>query len=182
MQSARVSVRKLVEFILRSGSIDSRHTSSHTAQEGAKIHRRLQKAAGEDYQKEVFLKYTLKVAKDELTVEGRADGIFQDEAGYVIDEIKTSETPFEELASEQKELFFYQGMVYAYIYALQQELATISVQLTYFQTIEEKITKEVRIFQFSELADFFSDLINEYQKWLEFQNNWRRVRNTSLQL
>lgn len=182
MQSARVSVRKLVTFILRKGSIDSRHTSSHTAQEGAKIHRRLQKAAGDDYQKEVFLKQTVKINNDELTVEGRADGLFANEVGYVIDEIKTSETPFEELPPEQKELFFYQGMVYAYIYALQQELTTISVQLTYFQTIEEKITKEIRQFQLEELADFFGDLTNEYQKWLEFQNNWRRVRNTSLQL
>lgn len=182
LQHARVSVRKLVEFILRRGSIDSRHTSNHTAQEGAKIHRRLQKAAGDDYQKEVALKHTLKIAKDELTVEGRADGIFKDGLEYVIDEIKTSETPFEELAPEQKELFFYQGMVYAYIYAVQHDLATIKVQLTYFQTIEEKVTKEVRVFLFQELADFFTQLTGEYQKWLEFQNNWRRVRNTSLQL
>lgn len=182
MQSARVSVRKLVTFILRKGSIDSRHTSSHTAQEGARIHRRLQKAAGEDYQKEVFLKQTVKISDDELTIEGRADGIFKDDTGYVIDEIKTSEISFEELPSEQKELFFYQGMVYAYIYALQQNLDKIKVQLTYFQTIEEKITKEVREFQWQELTDFFDALTNEYQKWLAFQNDWRRVRNTSLQL
>ena len=43
-------VRQLVEFLLRSGSIDSRFTGFDRANEGARIHRRLQKAAGEGYE------------------------------------------------------------------------------------------------------------------------------------
>ena len=56
MQKHKIAVRELVEFILRKGDIDNRKTSNHTAQEGARIHRKLQKEAGEAYQKEVFLK------------------------------------------------------------------------------------------------------------------------------
>ena len=43
-------IRRLVEFLLRSGSIDSRFTGFDRANEGARIHRKLQKAAGEGYQ------------------------------------------------------------------------------------------------------------------------------------
>lgn len=40
----RLPIRQLVEFLLRSGSIDSRFSGFDRALEGARIHRRLQKA------------------------------------------------------------------------------------------------------------------------------------------
>ena len=55
MPTIRLSVRELVEFLLRTGSIDSRFTGFDRANEGARIHRRLQKAAGEGYAAEAFL-------------------------------------------------------------------------------------------------------------------------------
>ncbi|KAF1305612.1 ATP-dependent DNA helicase [Candidatus Enterococcus willemsii] len=180
MQRGKISVRKLVEFILRKGSIDTRKVSNHTAQEGARIHRKLQKAAGENYQKEVFLKTEVDIEADQLIVEGRADGIFKADH-WTIDEIKTSEIHYEDLEAGQIELFFYQGMVYAYIYSLQNELQQIDVQLTYYQTTEEKITRTIRTYDFEFLKSFFEELTQEYHKWLLFQEEWRRVRTTTLQ-
>ena len=55
MPAFRLPVRQLVEFLLRTGSIDSRFTGFDRANEGARIHRNLQKAAGEGYAAEVFL-------------------------------------------------------------------------------------------------------------------------------
>src|SRR5699024_1167506 len=118
LRRGKISVRDLVEFVLRSGDIDNRRTSTHNAQEGARIHRKLQKEAGEEYQREVFLKTNYTFANDSIQIEGRADGIFQKEDSWVIDEIKTSASVFEELEPAKKELFFAQGMVYAYIYTL----------------------------------------------------------------
>lgn len=181
MDYGRVSVRKIVEFVLRRGDIDSRHTSNHTALEGARIHRKLQKAAGETYQKEVSLKrqFTLE-NEDTLTIEGRADGIFTKDEQVVIDEIKTSEVYFENLPESQVELFYFQGMVYAYLYALEEDLSEIGVQLTYYQTTEELITRNQRQFTMEKLTAFMDHLLEEYHKWLVFQGDWRRVRNTSL--
>lgn len=177
-----VSVRKIVEFVLRRGDIDSRHTAStHTALEGARLHRKLQKAAGENYDKEVTLKHKFTLDnKDGLLVEGRADGIFQEEDLIVIDEIKTSEVYFENLTEDQVEMFYYQGMVYAYIYALDHELDQIAVQLTYFQTTEELVTRKKRFFTLEELTTFTDHLVAEYHKWLLFQGDWRKIRNLSL--
>ncbi|HRL52456.1 MAG TPA: PD-(D/E)XK nuclease family protein, partial [Enterococcus aquimarinus] len=180
MHRGKISVRNLVEFVLRQGSIDQRRTSSHTAQEGARLHRKLQKEAGEDYQVEVFLKTQYKIENEKIQIEGRADGIFLSDNCWTIDEIKTSAVDFDALEPGQKELFFAQGMVYAYMYATQENLDQMSVQLTYFQTTEERITKEVRSFSIAELNRFLKDLMKEYQRWLVFQDDWRRVRNTSL--
>ncbi|MEG1569029.1 MAG: hypothetical protein RR349_05700 [Oscillospiraceae bacterium] len=44
--TVKLSVRNLVEFVLRSGSIDSRFSGTERALEGGRIHRRLQKEGG----------------------------------------------------------------------------------------------------------------------------------------
>lgn len=180
VKQSKISVRNLVEFILRRGSIDNRKKSNHTALEGAKIHRKLQKEAGETYEKEVFLKTTVELDDIQLTIEGRADGIFQKDGLYYIDEIKTSEPRFEDLEQEQVDLFFHQARVYAYIYCHKQELTEINLQLTYFQTTEEQITRKTEYQTIEQLDEFFKKLIADYEEWLIFRENWRTVRNASL--
>ena len=83
MSDIRLPIRQLVEFLLRSGSIDSRFVGFDRALEGARIHRRLQKAAGEGYAAEVPLCADYTVDGIRFTLEGRADGIFTNETGVV---------------------------------------------------------------------------------------------------
>ncbi|MBM7709638.1 ATP-dependent DNA helicase [Enterococcus lemanii] len=180
MQKHKIAVRELVEFILRKGDIDNRKTSNHTAQEGARIHRKLQKEAGEAYQKEVFLKTEYKRAPYLVQLEGRADGVFKQDECWTIDEIKTSEIAFEDLPVEQKEQYFAQGMVYAYLFNQTNCEDRLAVRLTYYQTLTQKIHYETRVFTKETLESFLEDLMNEYHRWLMFQSDWRKVRNLSL--
>ena len=73
----RISVRSLVEFILRSGDIDNRHVQSpeNAMLEGGRIHRMIQNSMGPYYHAEVSLRYQLETECYELSIEGRADGI-----------------------------------------------------------------------------------------------------------
>ncbi len=76
----RVSVRGLVEFILRSGDIDNRRASAPDAmQAGGRIHRMIQKRMGADYHAEVSLRYRYETEKYDVIIEGRADGIITEE-------------------------------------------------------------------------------------------------------
>ncbi|WP_429950820.1 hypothetical protein IGJ55_001290 [Enterococcus sp. AZ170] len=182
LNTQRIAVRRLVEFILRKGSIDARHTSEHTALEGAKIHRKLQKSAGENYQKEIKLAINIELNQQTYIIEGRADGIFLDEQKRtVIDEIKTSEPAFSELLKEQVEMYWYQVMCYGHIYCQQEDLEVITLQLTYYQTTTEEITRQTKEFTKEELNTFFEDLTQKYEQWLIFKANWRMTRNHSLQ-
>lgn len=72
-----ISVRGLVEFILRSGDIDNRKAASpeNAMQEGGRIHRMLQRRMGADYHAEVTLRYVYAAPRYDIIVEGRADGI-----------------------------------------------------------------------------------------------------------
>ena len=75
-------IRRLVEFLLRTGSIDSRFAGFDRANEGARIHRKLQKAAGEGYQAEVFLSAERKACGIAFTLEGPSAGHEPPDAGH----------------------------------------------------------------------------------------------------
>ena len=72
-----VSVRSLVEFILRSGDIDNRKAAApeNAMQEGGRIHRMLQRRMGADYHAEVPLRWVYATPHYDIIVEGRADGV-----------------------------------------------------------------------------------------------------------
>ena len=73
----KVSVRSLVEFVLRSGDIDDRFggPSVSAMQEGSRMHRLIQGKQGGEYRAEVPLRYDYVTEKYVLRIEGRADGI-----------------------------------------------------------------------------------------------------------
>ena len=117
MAQIRLAIRQLVEFLMQRGDIDSRFAGFDRANEGARIHRRLQKQAGEGYRAEVPLTRTRTVGGVEYTLEGRADGIFEEDGQTVIDEIKTTARPSAEITEEMNPCHWAQGVVYGAIYA-----------------------------------------------------------------
>ena len=84
----RISVRGLVEFILRSGDIDNRKAASpeNAMQEGGRIHRMIQRRMGPSYEAEVSLSHVYDAGEYEIVVEGRADGIITEYAGHPMPE------------------------------------------------------------------------------------------------
>ena len=68
-----VSVRNLVEFIMRSGDIDNRQTSGATMDamaKGTKIHKKIQKMGGNNYFPEVTLKMDFDFQDYKIKLEG----------------------------------------------------------------------------------------------------------------
>lgn len=181
MEEIRLSVRELVEFLLLTGSIDSRFTGFDRAQEGARIHRRLQKEAGEGYDSEVFLRQSYPIEEFLFTIEGRADGIFTDTGRMVIDEIKTTTLPPEEITGEQSPVHWAQGQVYAAIYCLQNQLDGMDVRLTYFQVDQELILRFTKQFTAGELEDFMTGLLTDYLPWARRRVQWLKSRTQALE-
>ena len=87
----KISVRNLVEFLMRSGDIDNkriRRAEREAMQEGSRIHRKIQRRMGADYRAEVALKTVVEREEYKIVVEGRADGIIERPDEVTIDEIK----------------------------------------------------------------------------------------------
>lgn len=176
----RLSVRTLVEFLLQHGSIDNRYAGTDRANEGSRIHRKLQKEAGAAYAAEVFLSRT--VERDGFTyiIEGRADGIFEDSDSFVIDEIKTVTVPMEHIHADYEPLHWAQAMCYACFYAQQNALSDIGVQLTYYQADTDEIQRFRRSHTLKELEAFFDGLLEKYRPWAELTRDWEAQRTQSL--
>lgn len=172
--------------------------------EGSKIHRKIQRSMGEDYQAEVPLALTIEAEEYMLVIEGRADGIaygefpnqnsekeaytqdtFLDRTGkseemVYIDEIKGV---YRNVATMEAPVYVHkaQAMCYAYIYALQNHLDQIGVQMTYCNLDTEDVKLFQEVFAWDALADWFGNLIAEYRKWADWQIMWRRKRQESIQ-
>ena len=118
----RISVRNLVEFILRSGDFDNRGGSSdrEAMQKGSRLHRKIQGRMGSHYRAEVSLKYKTEYEDVGIQVEGRADGIFTEDGQCWIDEIKGVYADVSQL-EKPVEVHRAQAMCYAWIYAQEQK-------------------------------------------------------------
>lgn len=175
----RISVRNLVEFVLRQGDIDNRYVSPERAAEGSRIHRMLQKNAGGDYRAEVFFSFDIDDFIVPLTVEGRADGIFTESGETFVDEIKTVTVPFEQVTEDYNELHWAQAMCYGFFLCEEENLQKINIRLTYFHVEEEKIKRFVRTFICEELHSFFYDLLEKFGNWATLERDWISVRDPS---
>ena len=178
-----ISVRNLVEFIFREGDIDNRGGAVATADAmmlGSRLHREIQQSMTGDYQAEVPLTYTQEEELYDLTIDGRADGVFTNLDGMVvIDEIKGT---YKKLEYMEQPIFVHQAqaMCYAYIFALQNQLDMIAVQMTYINMDSKEKKYFQQEFSFAELEEWFLGLLESYKKWADFQCKWRRRRQESI--
>lgn len=177
----KISIRNLVEFVLRRGSIDSRIKASVRALEGIKGHKKIQSSYSEKDRAEVTLKEDIDFKNFTLRVEGRADGILEENEKIIIDEIKTTTKNVMDIDYDFNELHWAQAKVYAYIYSKEKDLDSIIVQLTYYN-VEDFGTKFLRQeYSFNELKEFFYDLIEKYKEWILLEKKWIDFRNDSIE-
>ncbi|HBM3470806.1 TPA: ATP-dependent DNA helicase [Listeria innocua] len=178
MKNVQISVRRLVEFVLKSGSIDSRMTSSDRALEGTKIHQLLQKEAGEGYEAEVSLKLVRVIDDISFTLEGRADGVIN---GEMIDEIKTTEVEMDEITEDFRPLHWAQLICYGFMLAEKSDLAEVTLQLTYYQVADKEVKQFTRVMSRKEMSTFVDDLLSKYAIWAKMSAAWEMKRNKSIQ-
>lgn len=195
-QEARISVRNLVEFILREGDLDNTRggKAADAMQEGSRIHRKIQKEMPVGYRAEVTLsdEFELQAASPEsgepmflhLVVEGRADGVLIEDDRIMIDEIKGTYMDLERLENPVG-VHLAQAKCYAYLYlrkyAGETAPATIDIRMTYCNLETEEIKYFHSTWAFAELESWFFRLISEYGKWVAWEQAHRERRDRSIQ-
>ena len=175
-------MRNLVEFILRSGDIDNRRgtmADKDAMQMGSRLHRKIQGKMGADYHAEVPLRTQIDCDGFLLIVEGRADGIFEQDGQTLIDEIKGVFRDVERM-EEPDPIHLAQARCYACIYAGQQNLEKIGVQMTYANLDTEEIRRFSSSYERSELEEWFTHLTEAYRKWAQMQIEWKTERKASI--
>ena len=178
----RISVRNLVEFILRSGDLTGRSGTGADKEamlKGSRIHRKIQKQMGSHYRAEVSLKKDTEYEDVIICVEGRADGIFTENGQIFIDEIKgvyKNVAQMEEPVPVHKA----QALCYGWIHAEEDALDEIGIQMTYVNLDTEEVKRFRENISVEDLKEWYQNLLDEYHKWISFQIHWREKRNESM--
>ena len=183
-------VRELVEFILASGSIDNRIGGTdlvERANEGSRLHRKLQKQSreqyGDRYRAEVSLSNCWEEDGISFRIFGRADAILTETDGSItIEEIKTTDLPLSSLSGSTgdpgfRPLHWAQAKCYAFILSQLEHLDKVGVRLIYCQTETEETSQFTQVFSAQQLLEFFSELLHRYQRWARMRLDWSALRN-----
>jgi DNA excision repair protein ERCC-2 len=177
----RVSVRELVEFILRVGGLgrESVFVGPRRALEGARAHQRIQKSRPPDYEAEVFLTHDIATPTIILRVSGRIDGLTRALDQWRIEEIKTLSRPHH---GETDPLHWAQAKVYGALLGLTEAKPpdAFELQLTYLELASGKISEFRQIAARAELESFFNGLVVDYLVWAEAQAAWEIRRDGSI--
>ena len=181
MELVKVSVRELVEFVLQTGDLGGgAFVGADRALAGTRGHQRIQKSRPADYEAEIAVSFRVATPEVELEIRGRIDGVWRGADPPVIEEIKTTTAPLDGITIESQALHWGQAKAYATIFAAQNGLERIGIQLTYLQ-LDTLETLELRQeFCRADLEAFFDDLVSRYITWAHTMNTWRSVRNASI--
>lgn len=179
----RISVRNLVEFLLRSGDLDNRYSGRREAeamQAGSRLHRKIQGQMGSKYQAEVTLKYLVQLGDICVSVEGRADGIWMDDGVVTVDEIKGTYGDIHQM-DEAMPVHLAQAKCYAYFYAEQHGLHDIRTRMVYANLDTEETEYFSEDHSIVELREWFRELMDTYEQWVSYGYGWKQQRELSLQ-
>ncbi len=183
-----ISVRHLVEFLLREGDIDDSKGSVdpfEAMQAGSRIHRKIQNSMGPFYRAEVPLKFQIEYEDYLLGIEGRADGVVleMDEEGTVwsatVDEIKGM---YMDVLTFEKPILVHeaQAKCYAYMIANEYQLNEIDIQMTYVSLETEDVKYFKETYSYQEIEEWFYRIISIFKKWSDFQYYHKVELNESI--
>ena len=174
-----VSVRELVEFVCRTGGLGGSglFVGPNRALAGTLGHQWLQTLRPPGYQKEVRLAHEVAAGDFVLRIQGRLDGVIAEPGGVRLEEIKTVGNGWDGIADP---LHWAQAKCYGFIYAHQQALESLALQLTYLNLDTKKVTEFCGQHTRAELAEFFTATVAIYQQWMQEQIAWRQVRDAAI--
>lgn len=177
----QIAVRPLVEYVLRSGDLNSGFSRPNALVEGTRAHQQVQRQYGEQDQKEVYLSAEIPCGELVFLVDGRCDGLLVlEDGGLMIDEIKSTSGDLTLIEAETYPVHWAQAKCYAYMAALERGLEHMAIQLTYMQLPSGELKRFRRKLEFAELEAFVHELVKSYAPYARLLMTHRGQRDQSI--
>lgn len=180
----KVSVREMIEFILRSGSIMPVSLSSSRMQDGTKAHTKYQTRMEKEmnYVREVSVKKELEYRGITYVVSGRIDGVIDDPMvsdDIILDEIKSTGGSILDYTVANP-MHLAQVHMYAYMFMCQHDIKKLRCRVTYIEleTFETRIFEEEKCRE--EVEAFFYDTVKKYAEFVAFIAGFEKEAKESL--
>jgi len=174
-----ISVRDLVEFVLRAGDLGGTRefVGSDRALAGIRGHQKIQRSRPTGYLTELPVEYRVEAEEFTLHIRGRIDGLLIASDQVLLEEIKTVQGTWDH---EPDPLHWAQAKFYAFIHARENALKELVLQLVYLELPAGRVTEFRQTISFAELSDFFATITTVYVDWLREHHHWCLVRNASI--
>jgi len=174
-----ISVRDLVEFVLRTGDLggEREFVGSDRALAGICGHQKIQRSRPSGYLTELPVEHRMETEEFTLQIRGRIDGLLITSQQVLLEEIKTVQGNWEH---EADPLHWAQAKFYAFMHAQENGLKELVLQLVYLELPPGKVTEFRQTISFTELSDFFAATTAVYVDWLRERHHWCLERNASI--
>ena len=174
-----VSVRDLVEFVLRQGDLggEREFVGSDRALAGIRGHQKIQRSRPTGYLTELPVEHRVEVEEFTLQIRGRIDGLLITSERVLLEEIKTVSGSWDH---EADPLHWAQAKFYGFMHARENALKELVIQLVYLELPAGKVTEFRQTFSFAELSEFFAATTAEYVAWLRERHHWCLARDASI--
>ena len=175
-----ISVRDLVEFVLRRGDLggEREFVGSDRALAGIRGHQKIQRSRPSGYLTELPVEHTVETEEFTLLIRGRIDGLLITTDRVLLEEIKTVTASWDH---EADPLHWAQAWYYAFMHAREHNLPQLVLQLVYLELPAGKVTEFRETVSFSALEEFFAQTTAVYVAWLLEQHRWIRIRNAAVE-
>lgn len=169
----------MVEFVHRSGNLvgEGGFRASNRAIEGTRLHRRIQRQRGSDYEAEVSVGFLHADEDISFTLVGRIDGVRRSSTPPLVEEIKTVDRFWSGTADP---LHLAQLRIYAAILARQNAWPRVELHLTHVDLESARETILASEESAESLEAFFQETLRAWIDWLSAQARWQRLRDASV--
>lgn len=162
-----LSVRELCSLALSHGDLEFGGSRAMLAamQRGTQLHQKLQSERTGRYHPEVTLHNSCLYGDVVYEVSGRADGVEEDEMGFVVEEIKTL-SPYRFYQPLPAE-YVAQLKVYAYFLCVAKELPGVRMRMVTCRSDTEQIKEKTEYADLATLRSFYLSLLAAAERWVK---------------
>ena len=173
MHEINISVRELIAFVMRAGSLDRPYVSLARMRQGTALHKLVQSHAPEGYISEVSLNCDIELSGVTFHLSGRADGVIDMGGTAILDEIKSTSRSLHSVSASDYPEYVAQAECYAYMYAAQNSYTKMTVRLTFISTDTYECEYHDSLRSIDELRGRVVGLLTEYLRFARIEAEGR---------
>ena len=131
-----IAVKELAYFVCQSGDLTTEFFSNHDLEAGKKAHEHHYAKYNEASKKEVYIKSEITYLNQIYTLHGFIDGVLNIDGKIIIEEIKSTLLELDEISLDYHKEHLAQLKIYAYLYAINNNLDEVNLRLTYISAVD----------------------------------------------
>ena len=175
-----IGVRDLIAATCPSGDIQTPFRIRQLVQAGLDAHALVRSTRPTGYRSEVAVSGIVSTPEGSLRLNGRIDGVLEQNGVTTVEEIKATTTPLAALAVHGSSSHLAQAKIYGFLYADAHGLNRVAVALTYY-SLEDRATRTFEgTLDVAELAAFCREVVDAFLELSAWQAERVADRDRSL--